>query len=324
MVRLAAEHKPDPVPMKDHYAKALTDLGTRDSRVVTVEADCSNTIGTAVFAKQYPDRSINVGIAEGNAVGVAAGLSATGFVPFFHTFAAFASRRVYDQAFISCAYAGLNVKIVGADPGITAAHNGGTHMPFEDAGIMRNIPGAVVIEPTDAVMLRAILPQIADHYGLVYMRTSRKNSPVIYEDGQPFTIGKGVLLQDGSDVTLIANGILVAEALEAAGILAAEGISARVIDMFTIKPIDQELVAESARKTGAVVTAENHSIINGLGSAVSEVLTGCCPVPLERIGSQDEFGEVGTVDALLGRFHMRASDIAAAARKAIARKHERI
>lgn len=323
MVMLKAEHKPDPVPMKDHYANALTELGASNPLVVTVEADCANTIGTAAFGKKYPDRQINVGIAEANAVSVSAGLSATGFIPFFHTFAAFASRRVYDQAFISCAYAGLNVKIVGADPGITAAHNGGTHMPFEDAGIMRNVPGAVVIEPTDAAMLRVILPQIADHYGLVYMRTSRKNSPTIYEEGQPFTIGKGVLLQDGTDVTLIANGILVAEALKAAEILAQEGVSARVIDMFTIKPIDKDLIIESVARTGCVVTAENHSIINGLGSAVSEVLTASCPAPLERIGSQDEFGEVGTVDALLGRFHMLAPDIAAAARKAIARKNGR-
>ena len=187
--------------MKDHYAKALTELGDSNPMVVTVEADCANTIGTAAFGKKYPDRQINVGIAEANAVSVSAGLSVTGFIPFFHTFAAFASRRVFDQAFISVAYAGLNVKIVGADPGVTAAHNGGTHMPFEDAGIMRNIPGAVVIEPTDAAMLRVILPQIANHYGLVYMRTSRKNSPMIYEEDQTFTIGKGVLLQDGTDVT---------------------------------------------------------------------------------------------------------------------------
>lgn len=320
MVKLTAEHNADPILMKDHYAKALTELGDNNSLVVTVEADCANTIGTAAFGKKHPDRQFNVGIAEGNAVSVSAGLSATGFIPFFHTFAAFASRRVYDQAFISCAYAGLNVKIVGADPGVTAAYNGGTHMPFEDAGIMRNIPKNVVLEPTDGAMLRAILPQVANHYGLVYMRVSRKNSPTIYEEGQEFTIGKGVLLQDGTDVTLIANGIIVAEALKAAEILAQEGISARVIDMFTLKPIDKDLIIESVQKTGAVVTAENHNIINGLGSAVSEVMTGYCPAPLERIGSQDEFGEVGKVDELLGRFHMLATDIAAAARKVIARK----
>ncbi len=322
MIKLTAEHNADPITMKESYAEALTRLGEVNAKVVTVEADCSNTIGTAMFANKYPLRSINVGIAEGNAVGVAAGLAATGLIPFFHTFAAFATRRVYDQAFISCAYAGLNVKIIGADPGVTAAHNGGTHMPFEDAGIMRNIPGAVVIEPTDAAMLRVILPQIANHDGLVYMRFSRKNSPGIYQENQEFTIGKGALLREGTDVTLIANGIIVAEALQAADMLAADGISARVIDMFTFKPIDSDLIIESAQRTGALVTAENHSVINGLGSAVSEVLTGNCPVPLERIGSQDEFGEVGTIDALLERFGLRAFNIAAAARRAIERKQQ--
>ncbi len=320
MIKLTADHNPDPITMKEAYAQALTLLGAANPKVVTVEADCSNTIGTADFANKYPLRSVNVGIAEGNAVGVSAGLSATGLIPFFHTFAAFASRRVYDQAFISVAYAGLNVKIIGADPGVTAAHNGGTHMPFEDAGIMRNIPGAVVLEPTDAVMLRSVLPQIADHYGLVYMRFSRKNNPRIYEDNQEFKLGKGVLLREGSDVTLIANGIIVAEALAAADLLAADGISARVVDMFTFKPIDREIIIESAKRTGALVTAENHSIINGLGSAVSEVLTDSCPAPLERLGSQDRFGEVGTIEALKSHFGMQATDIAAAARRAIERK----
>ena len=320
MIRLAADNKPETKAMKDAYAEALIAVGEQDARVVAVEADVSASFGTASFAKRFPQRSINCGIMEANAVGVSAGLSVAGFVPFFHTFAAFASRRVYDQAFISCAYAGLNVKIIGADSGITAAHNGGTHMPFEDAGIMRNIPGAVVLEPTDSTMLKEILPQMAAHNGVVYMRLSRKNSPKVYEDGSTFTIGKGVLLRDGADVTLIANGVLVAETIKAAELLQAEGVHARVIDMFTIKPIDVDLVVESAEKTGALVTVENHSVINGLGSAVSEVLTARCPVPLERIGVQDEFGEVGTIDSLMKRFGMTAMDIAAAARKAMARR----
>lgn len=320
MVRLATGHKPEAQAMKDAYAEALIAVGEQDSRVVAVEADVSASFGTISFAKKFPDRSINCGIMEANGVGVSAGLSVTGYVPFFHTFAAFASRRVYDQVFISCAYAGLNVKIIGADSGITAAHNGGTHMPFEDAGIMRNIPKITVLEPTDSTMLKNIMPQIAALYGVVYMRLSRKNSIKVYEEGQTFTIGKGVLLQDGSDVTLIAYGVIVDEALKAAELLQQEGIHARVIDMFTIKPIDKELIIESALKTGAIVTAENHSVLNGLGSAVSEVLTANIPVPLERIGVQDEFGEVGTIDTLMKRFGMTAADIAAAARKAIARK----
>lgn len=320
MVKLAAEHKPEARMMRDAYIEALLKLGEADNRVVAIEADLSYSVGTASFAQRFPDRSINCGIMEANGVGVAAGLSATGFVPFFHTFAVFASRRVYDQAFISCAFAGLNVKIIGVDAGITAAHNGGTHMPFEDVGIMRNIPNITVIEPSDTTMFKNLVPQIAKHYGLVYLRTSRKNNVKIYDDSQTFEIGKGVMLQDGSDVTLIAYGILVAEALKAAEELSREGIKARVIDMFTIKPIDTELVIDSARKTGAIVTAENHSIINGLGSAVSEVLTAHIPVPLERIGVQDEFGEVGSIESLMKRFGMTAADIAAAARKAIARK----
>jgi transketolase len=320
MVKLAAEHLVEKKMMRDAYSESLISLAQNDDRIVCVEADVSFSVGTVSFAQQFPERSINCGIMEANSVGVAAGLSAVGYVPFFHTFAVFASRRVYDQAFISCAYAGLNVKIVGVDAGITTAHNGGTHMPFEDVGIMRNIPHAIVIEPSDTTMFRNIMPQIANHYGLVYLRTSRKNSIKIYDDSQTFEIGKGVLLQDGTDVTLIAYGILVAEALKAAEELGKEGISARVIDMFTIKPIDADLIIDSALKTGAIVTAENHSIINGLGSAVSEVLTANIPVPLERIGSQDQFGEVGSIESLMQHFGMTATHIAAAARKVIARK----
>lgn len=320
MIRFAVDNNPEAIAMRDVYAETLIDIGEKDSRVVAVEADVSASFGTTAFAKRFPKRSINCGIMEANAVGLSAGLSVTGFVPFFHTFAVFASRRVYDQAFISCAYAGLNVKIIGADSGVTAAHNGGTHMPFEDVGIMRNIPNITVLEPTDTTMLKSVLPQVAEHYGVVYMRLSRKNNPKVYEEGSEFTIGKGVLIREGTDVTLIANGILVAEAIKAADLLKQEGISARVVDMFTIKPIDADLVVESAEKTGALVTAENHNIINGLGSAVSEVLTARFPAPLERVGVQDQFGEVGSIQSLMERFGMTAADIAAAACKAIARK----
>ena len=253
-------------------------------------------------------------------VGVACGLSAAGKIPFAHTFAPFMTRRACDQIFMSAAYAKMNVKLVGSDPGITAQLNGGTHMPFEDMGIMRLIPTMTVIEPTDVVMLQNLLPKIAAEYGVCYMRLVRKSVKAVYESGSDFTIGKAVTLREGTDATIIASGFCVAEAIEAANQLSAEGIHVRLLDMFTWKPLDEEAVLLAAEQTGAIVTAENHNIINGLGCAVAQTLAGKHPAPVEMVGVHDQFGEVGKLDYLAERFGLKAHHIADAVRRAIARK----
>jgi transketolase len=306
--------------MRNVYVDTLIGLGEKNRQVMALEADLMSCVGTKAFGERYPDRYINCGIQEANMFGVAAGLSATGKIPFAHTFAPFCTRRACDQIFMSCAYAKLNVKIIGSDPGITASLNGGTHMPFEDVGIMRTIPGMAVIEPTDTVMLRDILTKIAEEYGTHYIRMARRTVTKVYEAGSEFEIGKAVQIRDGSDLTIIAVGFCVAEAIKAEEILANQGIAARVIDMFTIKPIDKEAVIKAAAETGAIVTAENHNIINGLGSAVTEILAENRPIPMERVGVEDMFGEVGPVDYLAERFGLTAGDIVKKAKRVLERK----
>lgn len=313
----------DTVAMKDVYFDALLELAKTDQRIVVLDADLMNSNGTIKFQKAYPGRSINPGVQEANMIGLAAGLAATGFVPFTHTFSCFNTRRALDQIYMSVAYAKLPVKIVGTDPGIMASFNGGTHMPLEDIGVVRGIPSMVVIEPVDNVMMATLLPQIMEIQNPVYLRMNRKEPVRVYESGESFTIGQGKTLRDGEDLTIIATGIMVSEALQAAEILAEKGIQARVVNIFTIKPIDIELVVRSAKETGAIVTAENHNVLNGLGSAVAEVLGQHYPVPLERVGVQDLFGEVGPVDYLQKRFEMTAEDLAAKAVAVLARKKER-
>jgi len=306
---IAKENKEEKVMMRDVYCRTLMELASKDKNIVVLDADLIKSIGMAPFMKEYPDRTIDCGVQEANMIGVAAGMSATGKIPFAHSFAPFATRRCYDQVFLSAAYAKLNVKIVGSDPGITAAFNGGTHMPLEDMGIMRNIPGITILEPVDSVMLSDIIKQVAYKYGIFYVRLLRKNAIKIYEDGSTFEIGKAVKLREGKDAAIIATGIMAAEALKAADILQEKGISARVVNMFTLKPIDKDMIIECARETGAIVTAENHSIINGLGSAVAEVLGENYPVLLGRVGVKDLFGEVGPEAYLKKRFEMTAEDI---------------
>lgn len=307
--------------MRDAYNRVLMDMARTNRDIVVMDADLMNSIGTVAFAEAYPEQAINCGIQEANMVGIAAGLSTMGKIPYVHTFGCFASRRVMDQVFISCAYAQANVRIIGSDPGVTATYNGGTHMPFEDMGVMRLIPGVTVIEPTDSVMLEDILRQLEKLYGVFYVRLSRKNAEKIYEDGSTFEIGKVAKVREGSDVTIVASGIMVAEAVRAAEELESEGISAEVLNAYTLKPIDAEGIAASVRKTGAVVTAENHNYINGLGSAVAEVIGEHIPAPLERVGVRDEFGEVGSVDYLQKRFGLTSGDIAGKARAAVSRKN---
>lgn len=307
--------------MRAIYAETLIKLAEKDDRIVVLEADLMKATGTGVFYKRFPDRTFNVGVAEANMVGIAAGLSASGKIPFAATFGCFASRRTYDQFFISCNYAKLNVKLVGTDPGVTAAFNGGTHMPFEDAGIIRNIPGVIVFEPADPVSLEKLIEESAKHYGCTYMRLHRKPLPKLYDENEKFELGKAKVLKDGKDITLIATGgVMVNEALKASEMLKNEGISCAVIDMHTIKPLDTEIVLKYAKQTGAIITCENHNIINGLGSAVAEFLCENYPIKIIRVGVNDEFGEVGTLEYLQERFKLTAANIVEKAKKLLKEK----
>lgn len=317
---LSNSHKQEVVAMRDAYCKALMLEAQKNDKIIALEADVMHSMGTVDFAKKFPSRSINCGIQEANIVCVAAGLSVRGFTPFFHTFGIFATRRVFDQVFVSGAYAHTNIKIIGGDAGVTAALNGGTHMPLEDMGIMRTIPTMTIIEPADSTAISKLVAEITNTNGIMYMRSCRKNVKKIYNENATFKLGKANVLRQGTDVTIIACGIMVYEALMAADTLANEGISAMVVDMFTIKPIDVDCILDCVKKTGAIVTAENHNIINGLGSAVCEVVSEHIPVPVERVGVQDHFGEVGNQDYLMEKFGLTASVIVAKAKRAIERK----
>jgi len=320
MITVKSVFEKDPVELRATLASTLCTLAETNKNIIALDADTLGSSGLKPFAKAYPEQYIDCGIQEANMIGMAAGMSSRGKIPFVHSFGPFVSRRVYDQIFLSACYAKLNVKIIGSDPGVTAAYNGGTHMPFEDMGILRVIPEITLIEPADGVQLASIVKQLPNLYGVHYIRLMRKTATGVYEPGSEFEIGKGALLRPGKDVTIIASGIMVAEALKAAAALANEGIDARVINIFTWKPIDEEIIAKAACETGAIVTAENHNIIGGLGGAVAEVLSATCPKPLERVGINDVFGEVGTEAWLREHFNLTADAIVAAAKKAIARK----
>jgi len=296
--------------MRDTYCDTLLELAEKNDAIVVLNADLSSAVGTKRFEQRFPDRAFNVGVAEANMIGVAAGLSARGKIPFASTFAVFASRRTFDQFFISGNYARLNIKLVGSDPGIAAGYNGGTHMAFEDIGMMRSVPGIVVFEPCDNVSLKALVRQSAARKGCTYMRLHRKDGNIIYGEHEEFQLGKGKILRWGGDVTIFASGfIMVLQALKAAEMLEKSRVSATVIDMHTIKPIDKELILSQVEATNAVVTCENHQISGGLGSAVSEVLAEAGTGKLKRIGIQDEFGEVGNDAYLMNRFGFTAEKI---------------
>ena len=313
-------HATEKLAMRDVYAETMTELVKENPRIVYLEADLMNSIGMVNFAKEFPDNAINCGIQEANMIGTAAGMSAVGMIPFTHTFGCFATRRALDQIFLSGAYAKTNIRILGSDPGVTAAFNGATHMPLEDIGLLRGIPGITIIEPTDSTMLRDVVKQTAAMEGIFYIRLSRKNAIKVFEEGSTFDIGKAVSIKKGTDVTLIASGICVDESMKAAEILQAQNVNAAVLNVFTVKPIDREAIMAAAKNTGAVVTVENHNIHNGLGSAVAEVLVETTPVPMARVGIQDEFGEVGSVEYLKERFGLTAENIAKNALNVISRK----
>ena len=297
--------------------QTIEQLLAEDEDVLYLDADLMSCIGTAKLPAKT-DRAIDCGIAEANMVGVACGASAVGFKPIVHTFGPFASRRVYDQVFLSGGYAGNSITVIGSDPGITAAFNGGTHMPFEDVALYRAIPGAVVCDCTDVPMLQSFLRTAKDLPGVKYVRVGRKESCQVYPDGAELEIGKGHVLREGKDAVIVASGIMVHEALQAAKKLSAEGIEAAVIDPYTIKPLDEALIREWAKKTGAVVTAENHNRIGGLYAAVKEALDGEAKVGYVAI--EDEFGEVGPQNYLRERFDLTDDHIARVVKETIARK----
>ena len=317
---LIGKHEKDSRANRDGYVTAMQELMAADPKVCHVDCDLYNCINTAKLEKEFPKQTFNAGIAEADAMGIAAGLTATGRTVFMHSFGCFSSRRAYDQAFMSCAYAKLPVHVLGSDPGVCAAYNGGTHMPFEDMALYMAIPEAVVIDPTDYAMINCLTKKLAASGKFSFMRMVRKGIVKVYEDGSDFEIGKGVTLKEGKDVTIIASGIMVDEALKAQETLAAEGISAKVIDMFTWKPIDEELIVASAKETGAIVTAENHQVKCGLGSAVAQVVAKNTPVPMEMVGVEDRFGQVGAQNFLQEEYGLTAAHIVEAAKKAISRK----
>lgn len=297
-----------PIELRNVYADTLSELIEDNKKVVALEADLMGAIKTASVQNKYPRNFINCGIMEANMVGVASGLSVRGLVPYMHTFGPFATRRCFDQLFLSVGYSKLNVKVIGSDAGVCAAHNGGTHMPFEDLALVRVIPEAIVMEMSDAVMFKNILKQTSTLYGLHYLRMTRKNMFQLYKEDSVFEIGKGIVLREGTDAVIVATGIMLKEALDARDILAQDGISVAIIDMFTIKPIDKSLLVEYANKTKLIVTAENHNIIGGLGSAVLEALD-TNKTKIVRVGVKDRFGQVGTQQFLQEEFGLTANDI---------------
>ena len=310
----------DPKTFKDVLSAKIPEMLDNNPDVVYLDADLMSCIGTAKYAKAHPDRAINVGIAESNMAGIAAGMAAVGFKPICHSFGPFASRRCFDQVFMSAGYAYNDITMIGTDPGVCAGYNGGTHMPFEDVAMYRALPGATVVDVADSAQLEAIFEQLVLRKGVKYVRVNRKSNDLVYEAGSEFEIGKGVVIREGKDVTLITCGFMVGRTLKAAEELAKKGIEATVIDMFTIKPLDEALVIEYAKKTGCVVTVENHNKFGGLFSAVSECVAQNAPVPMGYVAVEDEFGEVGPVDYLAERFGLTAEHIVEVAEKTVAKK----
>lgn len=295
------------IATRDAYGQVLAELGAINDKVVVLDADLSKSTKTNDFKKLFPERFFNIGIAEQNLMGTAAGFAATGKIPFASSFAVFAVGRAYDQIRNSIAYPRLNVKIAATHAGLTVGEDGGSHQMLEDIALMRAVPNMTVIVPADGVETRQAVLAAAAYDGPVYIRLGRPKVPVLFGEDYEFEIGKGVVLRDGSDVTLVATGIMVSKAVEAAEALATEGVTAAVVNISTIKPLDDAVLVAMAQKTGAVVTCEEHNIYGGLGSAVAEVLVENCPVPMARVGVEDSFGESGLPDQLLEKYGDRKS-----------------
>ena len=309
-------------PITKVFSEFLEKSLEKDPEVAYIDADLMALIGVRDVAAKYPERVFNTGIMESNMVGMAAGLSLNGMKTYIHSFAAFIARRAFDQIFLSGAYAHKNMHIIGSEPGVRQDFNGGTHMTFEDVAMMRTIPGITIIDVTDNAVLNSVLEQTEDLPGIFYYRVPMNEVKKVYTDDSEVRVGKGNILCEGTDATIIAAGLLVPAALDAARLLQKEDISVRVVDMFTIKPLDEELVLDSAKETGAIVTAENAAIAGGLGEAVACVLAENYPTPLQTIAVKEEFGEVGPESYLCQRFGFTAENIAAHVKKAIRQKKE--
>lgn len=307
----------DKVEMRQVLFNELKSMMSEDERIVVIDADLAKANGTLPLREAFPERAFDVGIQEQNMAAMAAGMASCGFIPFIFSFCPFVTRRICDQIAISIAYAKQNVKIIGTDPGVTAEMNGGTHMSMEDIGVLRSIPNMVILEPADKFELKSAIAEMIRYDGPVYMRMSRKVVQDVYSGDCKFDLFKADIVKEGKDVSIFASGIMVKEALTACEILKNDGIDAEVINVHTIKPIDRETVIKSARKTRAAVTCENHNVVGGLKSAVSEVLIEECPVPLRAIGVKDHFGEVGTLKYLMEKFKMTSGDIVNAVKEVI-------
>lgn len=301
------------------YGTALAEIGS-NTDIIVLDADLSKSTRTDLFQKKYPERHFNMGIAEANMMAVAAGLATCGKTVFASTFAIFATGRAYDQIRNSIGYPHLNVKICATHAGITVGEDGASHQAIEDIALMRAIPGMTVVSPCDGPSTTALVKAAAAMNGPVYMRLGRLDVPVLHKEGTAFEIGKAIRLREGTDLTFIANGFMVAAALEAAGLLQAEGISARVIDLHTIKPIDRDAILAAARETGAIVTAEEHNVMGGVGSAVAEVVVAGCPVPMQLAGIEDVFGKSGKPADLIIRYGLTAETLVRKAKTVLAMK----
>lgn len=310
MFQLAENRQEAGRELRDCVVETLQELMKDDDKITALEADLGGASGFTKIKKTNPERFIQCGIAEANMMGVAAGLSLTGFKPFTHTFAPFATRRVFDQLFLSGAYAGNTINVYGSDPGFSVASNGGTHTAWEDVALIREIPGAVICDPADDVQMEWIIKEFLKMEGIHYVRSNRKAVRNVYKKGSSFKIGQGNILKEGKDILIIAAGQLVSEALDCAEELEKEGYSVEVIDMFTIKPLDEKLLIKEAKGKSKIVTIENHSIYGGLGSAVSEVIAkNGISVPVKRIGVKEKFGQVGTAEFLQEEFGLTAKQI---------------
>lgn len=308
------------IATRDAYGQTLAELGEENGSVVVLDADLSGSTKTSVFAKKFPERFFNMGIAEANMVGTAAGLAAAGKIPFVSTFAIFAVGRAWEQVRQSMAYPKANVKVVATHGGITVGEDGGSHQSVEDIAIMRAVPNMTVIVPADGPETAKAIRAAAALRGPVYVRLGRNKVPTVTSPDTPFEIGKGLQLADGTDLTFVTTGLMTAQALAAAELLSKEGISARVVHMATIKPLDGEILKRAALETGAIVTAEEHSIVGGLGGAVAEFLAENCPVPLKRVGINDRFGLSGKAEELMKYFGLMPADLAEAGREVLKRK----
>ncbi len=302
------------------YGEVLAELGEQYEHIVALNADLSGSTKTELFHQKFPHRFFNMGISEQDMVGTAVGLARTGKIPFVSTFSIFAVGKPWEQIRQSVANPKVNVKIVATHGGITVGEDGSSHQCLEDIGIMRILPNMVVIMPADGIETRKAITAIIEHQGPVYMRLSRMNFPVLFDESYNFKIGKGTVVREGTDVSIVATGLMVSQSLKAVESLEKEGISAQIINISTIKPLDQELIIQAARTTGAVVTAEEHSIIGGLGSAVAEVLSENCPTPMRRIGTRDKPGTSGKPVELLERYQLNPQHIISAVKEVLQQK----